>query len=127
MRSPLEGEFILQLLTFSKGGVPVKIVQPLFPFIEENARFSLCGSNCEIVCRVQDNLWACEIDKNQIGQVIDNIVINAKQAMLNGGQVEIIAKNIVVQKSTHDVLQPGKIRENFSSGQWPGNTSCDSQ
>lgn len=82
-----------QLLTFAKGGEPVKKPGKLTPFIENTVLFALSGS--KISCRfdIPDDLWACEFDKNQIGQVIDNLVINAKQAMSDGGEIEVCAHN----------------------------------
>jgi nitrogen-specific signal transduction histidine kinase/ActR/RegA family two-component response regulator len=91
-----------QLLTFSKGGEPEKEAQPLFPFVEETARFALSGS--DISCRVDAaaDLWPCEFDRNQLGQVIDNIVINARQAMEGGGALEISAVNLPATDSPAD-------------------------
>ena len=59
-----------------------------------------------ISCRFfpDENLWPCNIDKNQIGQVIDNIVINAQQAMPNGGIIEINVKNISLVEKRHPPL-----------------------
>jgi signal transduction histidine kinase len=62
-----------QLLTFAKGGAPIQKISRLFPFVEENALFALSGSNVSCHFEVADDLWACYYDKNQIGQVIDNI------------------------------------------------------
>jgi CheY-like chemotaxis protein len=83
-----------QLLTFAKGGSPVQKTTPLIPFVQEAAQFALSGSNISCKFSLAETLWPCNIDKNQIGQVIDNIVINAQQAMPNGGAIEITAKNI---------------------------------
>ncbi len=95
-----------QLLTFAKGGAPVQKIGSLFPFIEETTRFVLSGSS--IACRfdVADNLSQCNFDENQIGQVIDNIVINAQQGMPLGGTIEVAAKNLTVG-TNHLVLQKG--------------------
>ena len=96
----------LQLLTFAKGGAPVQKLTLLAPFIREAAQFALSGSNISCRFDLAENLWPCNIDKNQIGQVIDNIVINAQQAMPNGGSVEISAKNITLGKQEHPLLRP---------------------
>jgi len=97
-----------QLLTFSKGGVPVQEIGPLFPYIQEIAQFALSGSN--VVCRynVPDDLWTCNFDKNQIGQVIENLIINAQQAMPEGGKIEVTARNIVLEEKEHPYLSKGK-------------------
>jgi two-component system, cell cycle sensor histidine kinase and response regulator CckA len=83
-----------QLLTFSKGGKPVKKIQDLKPLLEENARFVLSGSNVTASFTLASDLWPCDIDENQIGQVLDNIVINARQAMPEGGTITIRAQNM---------------------------------
>jgi PAS domain S-box-containing protein len=96
-----------QLLTFAKGGLPVKKTGNLFPFIEDTIRFVLSGSNVSCSFTVPEDLWACNFDKNQIGQVIDNLVINAKQAMSSGGNLTITAENIVLGENKHPVLAAG--------------------
>ena len=88
-----------QLLTFAKGGAPVKKTESLIPFIQETAKFALSGSKVSCQFDIPPNLWLCEYDKTQIGQVIDNIVINAQQAMPDGGTIEIAAKNLLLDHS----------------------------
>lgn len=97
----------LQLLTFSKGGSPVRKVTPLVPFIQETAQFALSGSTSTCRCFFDENLKQCNIDKNQIAQVIDNIVINAQQAMPSGGDIEITAQNISWGDNEHPPLFKG--------------------
>lgn len=96
-----------QLLTFSKGGAPIKKVENLFPFLEEISRFALSGSNVSCHFAIAENLRACNFDKNQIGQVVENIVINAVQAMPSGGNLEIRARNITLTSNQNRVLEPG--------------------
>lgn len=98
----------LQLLTFAKGGAPVQKVGQLFPFVEESALFALSGSNVSCKFTIPSDLWSCNFDKNQIGQVIDNLVINAQQAMPSGGTIEISAQNVVVGNKEHPNLSEGK-------------------
>jgi CheY-like chemotaxis protein len=93
-----------QLLTFSKGGAPVKTVRPLFPFIRQTAEFALSGSNVSCVFDVAEDLWPCEYDENQMGQVIDNLVINAMQAMPRGGRLQISAENVAKGNARVKVL-----------------------
>ncbi len=97
----------MQLLTFAKGGAPIQKTTPLVPFIQEAAQFALSGSNTSCKFFLAENLWSCNIDKNQIAQVIDNIVINAQQAMPNGGTIEIVAENISLEKKEHPPLDKG--------------------
>jgi len=97
-----------QLLTFAKGSAPVKKVEKLFPFVKETVQFALSGSSVTSKFNISDNLWACHLDKNQIGQVIDNLIINAQQAMPDGGTLEVSAQNISLSEKEHSSLLAGK-------------------
>ncbi len=104
-----------QLLTFSRGGSPLKKTGSLTSLLKESVKFALSGSN--IVCNfeIDENLWFCDFDKNQMGQVIDNIVINAQQAMPMGGIITITASNISLRHEEHPGLNEGNyIRIVFS-------------
>jgi PAS domain S-box-containing protein len=96
-----------QLLTFSKGGAPVRKVGPLFPCVKDAVEFALSGSNVSPKYDVAEDLWLCSFDSNQISQVIDNIVINALQAMPVGGSIEITARNIVVNENEDSNIVKG--------------------
>lgn len=96
-----------QLLTFAKGGSPIKRVETLFPFIQETAEFSLSGTSVSCQFEIEEDLWLCEFDRNQIGQVLGNIVINAQQAMPLGGIIKISACNIILHKNEHLHLAGG--------------------
>ncbi|MDA3800139.1 MAG: PocR ligand-binding domain-containing protein [Kiritimatiellae bacterium] len=97
-----------QLLTFAKGGAPIKKLETLFPFVDETVQFALSGTSVSSISDVQEGLWLCEFDKNQIAQVIDNISINAQQAMPNGGTIEVSAKNVIFEEHSHPSLAAGK-------------------
>jgi PAS domain S-box-containing protein len=86
-----------QLLTFSKGGTPIRKTIPIAPLIQHSANFSISGSNVNCRFDFAEDLWLCDCDENQIGQVIDNIVINGKQAMPGGGKITITAVNVTDQ------------------------------
>jgi len=107
-----------QLLTFSKGGKPVRTQLNLSPVIENAAKFALSGSRSDVAIMIADDLQPVEADSGQIGQVIQNIVLNADQSMPEGGRVKISAKN--VQVSCRDVpqsLDPGKyVKISISDG-----------
>ncbi len=83
-----------QLLTFSKGGKPVKKVLDLRSVIENSTAFALSGSRvtCEILA--DKDLRTVEADEGQIGQVIQNIVLNADQAMPLGGMIRVSIRNM---------------------------------
>ncbi len=96
-----------QLLTFSKGGRPLVKPQSIVPVITRSSEFTLSGSNIELALNLQDDLWDVEIDENQIGQAIDNLVINSKQAMPSGGKITITARNIGQGKAATQGLKTG--------------------
>lgn len=96
-----------QLLTFAKGGAPVKKIGPLFPLVQETTQFALSGSVVSSHFDVPDDLWSSEFDRNQISQVIDNVIINAKQAMPMGGVIEISARNVTFGLKEHPLLEKG--------------------
>ncbi len=83
-----------QLLTFSKGGKPVKTKVSLPSVIENSVKFALSGSRVDYRIMTDKNLRTVEADEGQIGQVIQNIVLNADQAMPLGGTIVITAKNV---------------------------------
>jgi PAS domain S-box-containing protein len=96
-----------QLLTFAKGGAPVQRITPLLPLIQETVRFALSGSNVSCRFSLAKDLRQCNIDKNQIGQVIDNIIINAQQAMPDGGCIDVSAINVSLEGKERPSLAKG--------------------
>lgn len=82
-----------QLLTFAKGGSPIKRVISLNEELVACAHFILRGTNVELDCRIEDDLLPVEVDLGQINQVISNIMINAMQAMPGGGRIILRAEN----------------------------------
>ena len=96
-----------QLLTFAKGGDPIRKTGALFPFIQDTALFSLSGSAVSCRFDIPDNLWLCDFDEGQISQVISNLVINAKEAMPMGGSMEISARNAMVGEGEHAMIPQG--------------------
>ena len=96
-----------QLLTFSKGGKPVKRRIHLQQVIENSVKFALSGSRAEYRIELAEGLWAVEADEGQIGQVIQNIVLNADQSMPSGGAIVVTAKNVLAPKHAHYKLLGG--------------------
>jgi PAS domain S-box-containing protein len=82
-----------QLLTFSKGGSPIKKPASISEIVRDACRFSLMGSNVGCRFSFADDLWPAEIDVGQISQVMNNLIINADQAMQDGGFVLVRASN----------------------------------
>ncbi len=83
-----------QLLTFSKGGEPVKEKTSLPKLITDSADFVLRGSKVACTYDFSEQLWMVDVDSGQISQVIQNIIINARHAMAEGGTVVIQCKNV---------------------------------
>ncbi|HPO50921.1 MAG TPA: PAS domain S-box protein, partial [Spirochaetota bacterium] len=83
-----------QLLTFSKGGLPVKKVASIKSLIEESVIFILRGSNIKPEFKFGENIDKVEMDEGQINQVINNLIINSVQAMPEGGAITVGCENI---------------------------------
>ena len=97
-----------QLLTFSKGGSPVKKVVRMSELLAKSAHFSLHGSNLRAEMDIPPDLWATEVDPAQIEQVINALMINAREAMLSGGTVDISARNIELENKPGALLPGGR-------------------
>ncbi|MFZ5797646.1 MAG: response regulator [Desulfobulbus sp.] len=97
-----------QLLTFSRGGEPVKSLVQVKELLEESTRFVLSGSNVKCAYRIADHLWAVNADKGQISQVIQNITLNGAQAMSQGGTITVAAENYEAPLDNPHNLAPGK-------------------
>ncbi|MBC7961494.1 MAG: PAS domain S-box protein [Steroidobacteraceae bacterium] len=82
-----------QLLTFARGGEPVKKIIDARGLLREAADFALHGSNVRCEFALADDLWPVEADEGQLVQVMHNLVLNAVQAMPEGGTVTISADN----------------------------------
>ena len=85
-----------QLLTFAKGGAPIKKIVSIPKLLKESSRLTLSGSNSLSEFSIPEDLWSVEADEGQISQVFSNLLINADQAMPEGGIIKIGAENIVV-------------------------------
>jgi len=110
-----------QLLTFSKGGQPVKEVFDLYDHLVKSVQFSLRGSNVRSTFFIANNLWKIHADPGQINQVINNLVINADQAMPNGGTLMLDAINVEVDAGEEDSsLKAGKYVKIIISDQGHG-------
>ncbi len=97
-----------QLLTFAKGGAPITKTVNMSKLIKEITAFALSGSNVSSEYTMPDDLLFVEVDEGQISQVIQNIVINADQAMPEGGIVRVNAENISFGENDHLKLKAGK-------------------
>jgi len=90
-----------QMLTFSKEGAPLKHAVRLKDVIKESVRFVLSGSRCTYSLVLPEDLWVGDVDPGQVSHIIQNIVINALQAMPNGGEVHITGENVKVDNDVN--------------------------
>jgi len=100
-------ELTQQLITFSKGGSPVKRTASLIDLIKDSTTFTLSGSKTKPEFYIPANLWPVEADEGQLSQVINNLVLNADQAMPEGGIIEIRGENIILREKEIPSLKKG--------------------
>ncbi len=96
-----------QLLTFARGGKPIKKPVQIAEIIKVSATFALRGSKAKLELILPDDLWPIEADEGQISQVINNLVINADEAMPEAGTLKIKAENVVLKKTAIQLLPGG--------------------
>lgn len=98
-----------QLLTFAKGGEPVREDASLEEIVRDTAGFVLSGSSISCSYDFAPDLWLAKVDRRQISQVVQNIVLNARQAMEGYGSIAITAENFEYTDAGHgdkDCLLP---------------------
>ena len=101
-------EITRQLLTFASGGVPVTSAESVSDVIRETADFTLAGSNVRYEARFEAGIQHVEIDRGQVSQVIQNILVNAVQAMPTGGVVKVQGQTVSGRGLGAVPAQPGK-------------------
>ena len=97
-----------QLLTFAKGGAPLKRVMPIEGPVRKSAELALRGSACTLAMQVSADVWQVDADEGQLEQVINNLVLNAQQAMPDGGRVTIVVENETVREPGQIPLPQGR-------------------
>jgi PAS domain S-box-containing protein len=95
-----------QLLTFSKGGVPAKKTITLPKILHDCASLALRGTPVTCTFRIDPDLWAIHADPAQITQVFSNVLINAQQAMPNGGVIQVTASNALESTKRFEYALP---------------------
>ena len=100
-------ELTRQLLTFSKGGEPVRKALATEPLLQEAISFALRGSSVKGELGLAPDIWLLDADPGQMSQVFNNLLINARQAMLEGGTVMVRAENCRVAPGDHLHLAAG--------------------
>ena len=97
-----------QLLTFAKGGAPIKKLSGVADLVRDSVDFPLRGSNIIREYRFASDLWGAEVDEDQLSQVIQNLAINAGQAMPDGGCLTVCGENITLAGDNHTGLKSGR-------------------
>lgn len=97
-----------QLLTFAKGGSPLKATIDTSKLVKETVEFALSGSKSRVEFSLSPTLWKIEADRTQLSQAIQSLVINADEAMPSGGSVHVSAENFLIESGDPVPLQPGR-------------------
>lgn len=101
-------ELTAKFLTFATGGEPVKDPKFIGGLIKDSVEIVLSGSNVRCISSILPDLDPIEIDETQIRNALTDLVINAKEAMPDGGIVAVHAENIDVKESDALPLKAGK-------------------
>ena len=106
-----------QLLTFSKGGAPLKKIASVSHLLDSSAEFSLHGSNLRADIDIAADLWKAEVDSIQIEQVVNALILNAREAMPHGGTIRLQASNVELTEKAGALLPPGRyVKVTISDG-----------
>ena len=97
-----------QLMSFSKEELPIKKNIHLKNLIRKTASMVLSGSNNRCSFSIAQGLWPVEVDEGQIREVINNLLINAGQAMPMGGTIQVNATNVNVEEDNKYNMKQGK-------------------
>jgi PAS domain S-box-containing protein len=103
-------ELAHRLSTFAQGGYPVRKLENLEPLLTEAAQNVFKGSLVTCNISMAEDLWPCEVDAAQIRQVVENVLINAREAMPDGGMVELIAENTTTGTNIRSLGQGNYVR-----------------
>jgi PAS domain S-box-containing protein len=85
-----------QLLTFGKGGAPIIRTASVAQLLEASVDLARAGSQVRFDLAIQDDLWPAELDVGQMSQVFHNVLLNARQAIQEGGEIDVRAENVVL-------------------------------
>lgn len=96
-----------QLLTFSRGGIPIKKTSNIAALLRDSTDFALHGSNVKCDFFISPDLWLTDVDEEKIKQVINNLIINSIQAMPDGGIIQVKADNVTIGQDSVLPLKSG--------------------
>ena len=113
-------ELTARLITFSRGGEPVKKVTSIGDLVENSVRFVLSSSDIDCQFSIPDDLLPAEIDEQQIKQVIRNIAINAREAMAGEGTIKVCCEVVTIGEKDALPLNDGEYVKISLKDQGPG-------
>lgn len=116
-----------QLLTFSRGGAPVKQVCDTERLVRDTVEMSLKGGGTRGEFEIQDKLWAAELDPVQITQVLSNLVLNAREATSDSGNIRVQARNLPPESVNRRALAHGSYVEIRVQDDGPGISAKDAE
>ena len=97
-----------QLITFARGGSPVKRPSSLMEIAEDTASLCAVGATARIDTQAPADLWSVAVDPGQIGQVFQNLLINAMEAMREAGTIHVEMDNVTLSPYEHVALSEGR-------------------
>jgi CheY-like chemotaxis protein len=100
-----------QLLTFAKGGAPVRRVVSIHKLIRDAIDLARAGSSVSFEVNIAEDLWPAEVDPGQISQVLHNVLLNARQSMSDTGIIEVTAENVAGEESEQKSVVRISIRD----------------
>ena len=101
------GGLVQQLIAFASKSAPVRKPTHLSGVIQDAVRLAVSGSKLRCDFSLADDLWLAKVDAGQVGQVIRNLVLNAREAMPEGGAISVRAENVVLGPQEDSSLSPG--------------------
>ena len=103
-------ELAHRLSVFAQGGYQVHKLEKMEPLLREATQNVFKDSNIKCNISLAEELWPCEVDAKQIRQVFENVLINAKEAMPNGGTVDFIAENTTIGTNIQSLKKGSYVR-----------------
>ncbi|MCE9594266.1 MAG: PAS domain S-box protein [Planctomycetes bacterium] len=97
-----------QLLTFARGGEPVRAAVSITELLDDASQLAFSGSRVRVVQHFESEPWPCDVDKAQVQQVFENLLINARQAMPSGGRATLSVHNVRAGRRQHPALEDGR-------------------
>ncbi len=97
-----------QLLIFARGGSPVRHPMNLTATAMQAGEFATSGSSCRVTSVIDPELWAVEADEGQVFQILHNLIINARIALEDQGEVLVRINNTVLAEEEIPLLKAGR-------------------